>query len=52
MALEYMTQHTPQMNGVIERRFAVIKEKALEMLINAKLNDTDHKMLWAEAVHT
>ena len=52
MTLGYKTPHTPQMNGVIERRFSVIKEKALAMLINAKLNDTDQKMLWAEAVHT
>ena len=40
------------MNGVIERRFAVIKEGALDMLINAKLNDIAHKMLWTEAIHT
>ena len=47
-----MTPHAPQMNGVIERRFDVIKEGALEMLLNAKINETDQKILWAEAVHT
>ena len=52
MTLEYTTPHTPQMNGVIKRRFYVIKGKALVMLINAKLNDTDKKILWEEAVHT
>ena len=49
--MEYTTLHTPQMIIVRERIFAVIKEGALEMLLNAKLNDTDKKMLLAEAVH-
>ena len=38
-----MTPHTPQLNGVIERKFAVIKERALGMLLDAKINDTAHK---------
>ena len=50
--LEYTMTHTPHMNGFIERIFAVIKEGALEMLLNAKLNGTAQKMLWAETVHT
>ena len=50
--LEYTTPHTPQLNGVTERKFSIIKEGALAMLLNAKLNDTAQKMLWAEAVHT
>ena len=45
MTLEYTTPHMPHMNGVIKRRFAVIKEGALAMLINAKLNETAQKML-------
>ena len=49
--LEYTTPNTPQMNGFIERIFAIIKEGALEILINAKLNYTAKKMLWLEAVH-
>ena len=47
-----MNLHTPQLNIVIERRFSVIKEGALAMLLNAKLNDIAQKMLWKEAVHT
>ena len=42
----------PQLNVVIERKFAVIKEGALDMLFNEKLNDTYQTMLWAEASHT
>ena len=49
--LEYLTPHTPHLVGFIERRFAVIKEGALAMLQNAKLNDTSQKMLCEEAVH-
>ena len=44
--------HTPKMNGVIERIFAVIKEGVLSMLLNAKINETAQKMLCTEAVHT
>ena len=40
VTLEYMTFHTPQMNGVIERRFSVIKREQLAML----LNDTAEKI--------
>ena len=50
--MEYTTPHTPQLNGVIERIFDVIKEGVLATLLKAKLNDTGHKMLWGEAVHT
>ena len=41
-----------QLNGVTERRFSVIKEVALAMMLNAKLNYAAQKILWAEAVHT
>ena len=51
ITLEYTTLHTPQLNVVIERRFADIEEGAIAMLLNAKLNDTDQKVLWEEAVH-
>ena len=50
--MEYTTPHTPQMNGVIEIIFYVIKEGELAMLLNKKLNNTYQKMLWAKAVHT
>ena len=49
--MEYMTPHTLQLNRVTERRFEVIKEGALAIMLNAKLNDTAQKMLWSEAVH-
>ena len=45
--LEYTTPHTPHLNGVIETIFAVIKEGALAILLNEKLNATAQKSLWA-----
>ena len=49
--LEYTTPYMPQLNRATERRFYAIKEGALDMLLNAKLNDISHKMMWSEAVH-
>ena len=45
VTLEYTNPHKPQMNGVVERIFAVIKEGVLAMLLNANLNDTAQKIL-------
>ena len=39
------------LNRATERIFAVIKEGTRYVLLNAKLNDTDQKILRAEAVH-
>ena len=50
-ALEYKTHHMPQLNGVTERIFTVIEAVVFAMIINAKLNDTDQKMMWSEVVH-
>ena len=47
IALEYKTPHMLQLNGITEEKFAFIKELVLDMLLNVKLNDTDHKMLWS-----
>ena len=45
-----MTPHIPQLDGVIDRRFTIIKEGALVMMLNAKLNDTAQKILWEDEV--
>ena len=50
--MDYTTPHTPQLNSVIRGRFTSIKEGALAMLLNAKLNYTAHKILWSDTVHT
>ena len=48
--LGYMKPHTPQLNGLIKRIFSFIKEGVLAIVLNVKLNDTYHKIMWAEAV--
>ena len=50
--LDYTTPHTPQLNSIIERISAFIKEGSLSMLLNLKLNDTYQKTLWSDSVHT
>ena len=50
--MEYTIPHMPQMNVFIERRFSDIKEEALAMLLNEKLNEDAQKIMWVEAVHT
>ena len=50
--MEYTTPPVPQLNRVMKRIFAVVKEGALSILLNAKLNETAHQMLWGEDVHT
>ena len=50
--MKKITPHTPNMTRFIERRFSVTKEGALEMLLNAKLNENDQKTLRDQAIHT
>ena len=50
--MEYTAPHTPQFNGIVERRFPVLLEKAKAMLISAGFTPEAKKTLWAEAVST
>ena len=50
--MEYTAPNTPQFNGIVERRFAVLTEKAKAMMTAAKLTSGARKLLWAEAVNT
>ena len=43
--------HTPNLNGVINIILAFIKEGALAMILNTKLNGTAQKMLCMETIH-
>ena len=49
--LEYTTPYKPQFNGVIEIIFVFIKEGALAVFLNEKLNYIAQKILWEEVVH-
>ena len=49
--LEYTAPHTPQMNGVCERRIAVNLNGARAFLYASNFNESMRKLLWAEAVY-
>ena len=50
--MEFTAPHTPQHNGVAERGFVIVRQRALAMMLSAKLTDEYQGLLWAEAVHT
>jgi hypothetical protein len=50
MVLELTAPNAPQMNGVVERRFVILKQRALAMMISADLVKTIREKLWCEAV--
>jgi hypothetical protein len=52
IALELTAPHTPQMNGVVERKFVTLRDRAQAMMLGAKLDDAYQAKLWAEAVFT
>ena len=49
--LEYMAPYTPQMNGVVERRIAVLLNAARAFLYAANFTEETRRKLWAEAVN-
>jgi hypothetical protein len=52
ITLELTAPHTPQTNGVVERKFVTIRDRAQAMMLGAKLDDVFQGKLWAEAVYT
>ena len=52
ITLEMTAPHTPQTNGVVERKFVTIRDRAQAMMLAARLNDEHQGKLWAEAVST
>jgi len=49
--IEYTAPHTPQQNGVVERKFVTIRDRACASMFSAKLSDEYQGLLWAESVH-
>jgi hypothetical protein len=50
--VEFTAPDTPQQNGVVERRIAVLTQRANAMMMAANLSEDGRKLLWVEAVHT
>ena len=49
--LEFTAPNTPQMNGIVERRIAVLIARANASMMAAGINEEGRKKLWAEAVN-
>jgi hypothetical protein len=52
MTLELTAPDTPQQNGVVERRIAVLQQRANAMMMAADLTPEARALLWAEALNT
>ena len=50
--IEYTAPHTPQLNGVVERAFVTLRQRAMAMMFSAQFTDESQGRLWAEAVNT
>jgi transposase InsO family protein len=50
--IEFTSPHTPEYNGVVERRIASIKQKGHAMMLAANMSEKARELLWAEAVKT
>ena len=50
--VELTPPHSPQYNGVVERHFAIDREKYQEMLIGDNLKKKIGEVLWAESIST
>ena len=52
VTIEFTAPHTPQMNGIVERKFVTIRNRAHAMMLGACLDVKHQGILWAEAVNT
>ena len=50
--IEFTAPYTPQQNGIVERKFVTIRQRACAAMFAAKFNDEFQGLLWAEAINT
>lgn len=50
--IELTPPNSPQFNGVVERKFVTLRDRAQAMMLGARLDDHHQGRLWAEAVYT
>jgi hypothetical protein len=50
--LELTAPYTPEHNGVVERKFVTIRDRAHAMMLGAQLDEIHQGKLWAEAAYT
>jgi len=51
ITMEFTAPYTPQLNGVVERKFVTIRDRAQAMMLGAHLDNYHQGILWAEAVN-
>ena len=52
ITIEYTPPYSPEYNGRIERRFAVVIQRSIAMMFDAGFSKESREMLWAEAFKT
>ena len=52
LAIEITAPYTPQQNGIVERKFATIRDRSSAAMIKAKFSEEAQGTLWAEAANT
>jgi hypothetical protein len=50
--IEFMAPYTPQQNGIVERKFVTIHDRACAAMMAAQLSTEAQGFLWAEAIST
>ena len=52
ISVEYTAAYTPQQNGVAERAFPLIRERAIALFEHACITQITRHLLWAEGINT
>jgi hypothetical protein len=50
--VEYTPANNPQYNGVVERAFVTIRQRAVASLNESRLEEVHRRVVWAEAINT
>jgi transposase InsO family protein len=50
--IELTPPNSPQFNGVVERKFVTLRDRAQAMMLGARMDEDHQGRLWAEAVYT
>jgi hypothetical protein len=50
--IELTPPNSPQFNGVVERKFVTLRDRAQAMMLGARMDEEHQGRLWAEAVYT
>ena len=46
ITIEFTAPHTPQQNGMVERKFVTIRDRSVSAMLKAKFSDESQGLLW------